>query len=117
MGLSPAGFKPVEVETTWGNAYAVSTETKTSVYNTIKSSSLLTQCREQKVSCDGACWAEMEKIQPVTPSATLWQWVVKQQDSKDPIHSLGTFHILPYGMTPFCPPGTQVAGDMTMTNC
>jgi len=117
VAISPVGLEPVEVNTTWGKAYTVSTETKTSVYNTIKSSSLLTQCRQEQVVCDMDCWRAMENIQPGAFSATLWQWVVKQQDSKEPIHSLGTSLSLPYGMTPFCPPGTQVAGDMTMTNC
>lgn len=110
----PVGTK---VETTFGAAYTASSSTSETVAKSILSSSMQSECRTEVISCDDSCWTRLAEQQPGTTSATLWQWVVVQQAVTDPLTNLGTFVLVPEGIEPFCPPGFQVLGDQTLTNC
>jgi len=114
---STLGLAATTTETTFGLAYTATTETANTVSDTITSSSMMTECRQETISCDANCWTEMERLQPGAASATLWQWVVIQQGDINPFRNLGTFVFVPEGHVPFCPPRTQVIGDMLMTRC
>merc|ERR1712224_29418 len=92
---STLGLAATTTETTFGLAYTATTETASTVSDTISSSSMMTACRQETISCDANCWTEMDKLQPGATSATLWQWVVIQQGDQNPFRNLGTLYSFP----------------------